>query len=58
MFTKQLNAYGEGRDMVDSDVEYVSRNEYQELKARIHDRLIDMMDLSRLDSVDYTEPGS
>ncbi len=40
--------------MVDSDVEYVSRNEYQELKARIHDRLIDMMDLSRLDSVDYT----
>ncbi|MFV9646759.1 MAG: ATPase, T2SS/T4P/T4SS family, partial [Desulfobacterales bacterium] len=35
-------------------VEYVSRNEYQELKARIHDRLIDMMDLSRLDSVDYT----
>jgi pilus assembly protein CpaF len=33
---------------------YVSRNEYQELKARIHDRLIDMMDLSRLDSVDYT----
>ena len=35
-------------------VEYVSRNEYQELKARIHDKLIDMMDLSRLDSVDYT----
>ena len=35
-------------------VEYVSRNEYQELKARIHDKLINMMDLSRLDSVDYT----
>lgn len=35
-------------------VGYVSRNEYQELKGRIHDRLIDLMDLSRLDSVDYT----
>lgn len=35
-------------------VEYVSKNEYQELKGRIHDRLIDLMDLSRLDSVDST----
>jgi len=38
----------------EKSVEYVSRNEYQELKGRIHDRLIDMMDLSKLDSVDYT----
>lgn len=31
---------------------YLGENEYQELKARIHDKLIDMMDLSHLDSVD------
>lgn len=31
---------------------YLAENEYQELKARIHDKLIDMIDLSRLDSVD------
>jgi pilus assembly protein CpaF len=30
---------------------YLAENEYQELKARIHDKLIDMIDLSRLDSV-------
>lgn len=31
---------------------YLSKNEYHELKSRIHDKLIDMMDLSMLDSVD------
>lgn len=31
---------------------YLSKNEYQELKGRIHDKLLDMMDLSMLDSVD------
>ena len=31
---------------------YLSRNEYHELKGRIHDKLLDMMDLSMLDSVD------
>ena len=31
---------------------YLSKNEYQELKGRIHDKLLDIMDLSRLDSVD------
>ena len=31
---------------------YMSKNEYQELKGRIHDKLLDMMDLSMLDSVD------
>jgi pilus assembly protein CpaF len=30
----------------------LSKNEYQELKGRIHDKLLDMMDLSMLDSVD------
>jgi pilus assembly protein CpaF len=30
----------------------LSKNEYQELKSRIHDKLLDMMDLSMLDSVD------
>lgn len=31
---------------------YLSKNECQELKGRIHDKLLDMMDLSMLDSVD------
>ena len=31
---------------------YLAENEYQELKARIHDKLIDMIDLPRLDSLD------
>lgn len=30
----------------------LERDEYHELKARIHDKLIDMMDLSKLDSID------
>ncbi|MEA1867390.1 MAG: CpaF family protein [Thermodesulfobacteriota bacterium] len=30
---------------------YLSENEYQELKGRIHDKLLDMIDLSMLDSV-------
>lgn len=34
--------------------EFLGKTEYQELKARIHDKLIDMMDLSQLDSMDQT----
>ncbi|MEA3386102.1 MAG: CpaF family protein [Thermodesulfobacteriota bacterium] len=30
----------------------MSKDEYQELKGKIHDKLVDMMDLSMLDSVD------
>jgi pilus assembly protein CpaF len=32
--------------------EFLGRTEYHELKARIHDKLIEMMDLSQLDSMD------
>lgn len=31
---------------------YLPRNDYQELKGRIHDKLLDMLDLFMLDSVD------
>ena len=31
---------------------YLPQNDYQELKGRIHDKLLDMLDLSMLDSVD------
>ncbi|MFH2011511.1 MAG: CpaF family protein [Pseudomonadota bacterium] len=41
-----------GSRIVRKKEEYLDTSEYQELKARIHDRLIDIMDLSLIDSLD------
>ena len=50
--------------LLDSDLKKVKKalggllsNEYFELKTRVHDKLINIMDLSLIDSVDETTTG-